>query len=74
VGGRKWLHIKALANMIGVLFMRAYERGEGVYLAMCSRGFDGQIRTFDQPRLVKRDVYFGLSVIMLLAFIRAFGG
>lgn len=31
--------------MIGSLFVRSYERAERAYLAMCSRGFDGQIRT-----------------------------
>lgn len=38
----KWFHTKVLANMIGVLFIRSYERAESVYLAMCSRGYDGK--------------------------------
>jgi len=42
-----WRNIKTLANMIGVLFIRSYERSENVYLAMCARGFDGKIRTID---------------------------
>ena len=29
------------ASMLGTLFLRAYERGEAVYLAMRSRGFNG---------------------------------
>ncbi|WP_395307105.1 cobalt ECF transporter T component CbiQ [Mycobacterium sp. AMU20-3851] len=33
----------ALARGIGVLFLRSYERGERVYLAMLSRGFDGRV-------------------------------
>ncbi len=33
----------ALARSIGVLFLRSYERGERVYLAMLSRGFDGRV-------------------------------
>ena len=40
--------IKTLSNIIGVLFVRSYERAERVYLAMCSRGFDGEIRTLDE--------------------------
>ena len=39
-----WLDLKVLANMIGVLFIRSYERAESVYLAMCSRGFTGNIK------------------------------
>lgn len=31
----------AIASGIGVLFVRSYERGERVYVAMLSRGFDG---------------------------------
>ncbi len=34
---------KALASSVGVLFVRSYERGERVYLAMVSRGYDGAI-------------------------------
>lgn len=45
IGDNKWLKVKTLAGMVGVLFIRAYERGERVYCAMCSRGFDGRIRT-----------------------------
>lgn len=74
VGGRRWFHIRALADMIGVLFLRAYERGERVYLAMCSRGFDGQIRTLDQLSLVKKDIYWGSSIVMVLIIISIVGG
>jgi cobalt/nickel transport system permease protein len=40
--------IKTLSNIAGVLFVRSYERAERVYLAMCSRGFDGEIRTLEE--------------------------
>ncbi len=33
----------AVAKGVGVLFLRSYERGERVYLAMASRGFDGHV-------------------------------
>jgi cobalt/nickel transport system permease protein len=33
----------ATAKSVGSLFLRAYERGERVYLAMMSRGFDGTV-------------------------------
>jgi cobalt/nickel transport system permease protein len=34
---------RALAAVAGTLFIRSYERGERVYLAMLSRGFDGRM-------------------------------
>lgn len=33
----------AVARSVGALFLRSYERGERVYLAMLSRGFDGRV-------------------------------
>jgi cobalt/nickel transport system permease protein len=33
----------AIAKGVGALFLRSYERGERVYLAMTSRGFDGKV-------------------------------
>jgi cobalt/nickel transport system permease protein len=37
---RQW---PVLAKSIGVLFIRSYERGERVHLAMLSRGYDGTV-------------------------------
>jgi cobalt/nickel transport system permease protein len=37
---RSW---RVLATSAGALFIRAYERGERVHLAMLSRGFDGRV-------------------------------
>lgn len=73
VGGSKPFHAKTLANLLGVLFIRAYERGEQVYLAMCSRGFSGEIRTLDDFRLRKSDLYFLLIIIAALTGISAIG-
>jgi cobalt/nickel transport system permease protein len=36
-----------LTGLIGVLFIRAFERGERVHGAMIARGWDGTIRTLD---------------------------
>ncbi len=35
--------VGAIAKGVGALFLRSYERGERVYLAMTSRGFDGKV-------------------------------
>ena len=37
-------HWPALARTLGALFVRSYERGERVHLAMLSRGYDGSTR------------------------------
>jgi cobalt/nickel transport system permease protein len=37
-------HWPALARTLGALFIRSYERGERVHLAMLSRGYDGARR------------------------------
>ena len=37
-------HWPALARTLGALFVRSYERGERVHLAMLSRGYDGTMR------------------------------
>ena len=36
-------HWPALARTLGALFVRSYERGERVHLAMLSRGYDGSM-------------------------------
>jgi cobalt/nickel transport system permease protein len=36
-------HWPAMARSLGALFVRSYERGERVHLAMLSRGYDGQL-------------------------------
>jgi cobalt/nickel transport system permease protein len=48
----RWLwQAKALAMSSGALFVRSFERGERVYLAMLSRGFTGAMpRTDDDSR------------------------
>ncbi len=74
VGGSRWFHIKVLANMIGVLFIRAYERAEHVYLAMCSRGFNGHINTINNFQIKTSDFSFLLIIICILSGIRILGG
>ena len=36
-------HARAVATSAGALFVRSYERGERVYLAMASRGYAGSM-------------------------------
>ena len=58
-GIRDW---RILASVVATLFMRSYERGERVHLAMLSRGFTGVLpRTADATR----PTYQYLQVISL---------
>lgn len=43
-------HWPVLARSLGALFIRSYERGERVHLAMLARGYDGTLPTFE-PRV-----------------------
>lgn len=72
-GRKRWLNFKILANMIGVLFIRAYERGERVYYAMRSRGFEGSIKTMTNMSLAKSDIYFLFIIVIILILIRVLG-
>lgn len=47
----RWIwQVRALASSAGTLFVRSYERGERVYLAMTSRGFTGNLPRTDDTR------------------------
>lgn len=48
-GGRAG-HLAAVAAGAGTLFVRSYERGERVHLAMLSRGYDGRMPPLDVLR------------------------
>jgi cobalt/nickel transport system permease protein len=53
---RRVLLWRGMGGIIGVLFIRAFERGERVYQAMCARGFRGTIRTLEVRRLRATDI------------------
>lgn len=52
-GPRQW---PALARTAGSLFLRSYERGERVYLAMLSRGYTGSMPTLADVRATRGQV------------------
>ncbi len=66
IGGSLLRRLKTFGNMIGALFIRSYERGERIYAAMVSRGFDGQVRILNPLRLKGADVFFGVVFGVLL--------
>ncbi|OGW75692.1 MAG: cobalt ECF transporter T component CbiQ [Omnitrophica bacterium RBG_13_46_9] len=70
VGGGRLSHTKTLANVLGVLFVRSYERAESVYIAMRSRGFNGTINTLYDFRLRVADIAFVVIVLGFVAIAR----
>ncbi len=53
---------RAVATSAGALFIRSYERGERVYVAMLSRGYDGAMPAIGGTRASRRDWLVALAV------------
>lgn len=71
--GKKGLRqVKTLGNIIGSLFVRSYERGERVYVAMLARGFDGKIRRLRPMTFKRADAYSSLLWCLLLIVVGIF--
>jgi len=67
---KRFFELKVLSNLIGNLSIRSYDRGERVYLAMCSRGFSGRVKTLNELSLKQGDIIFGFGIVSLLVIIR----
>ncbi len=55
-----------LGNLIGMLFIRTYERGERIYLAMESRGFTGNIYTLQALQWKNSDSFAALLFMIVM--------
>lgn len=61
----RWLwEAGVIGRMVGALFLRSFERGERVYLAMISRGFDGSMPASVDP--LRRSDYLFLTAAAAL--------
>jgi cobalt/nickel transport system permease protein len=58
-------HWKVLATAAAALFIRSYERGERVHLAMLSRGFDGVLPSLNNQSVTARQWITALSIPFL---------
>jgi cobalt/nickel transport system permease protein len=63
----------ALAAASGVLFIRSYERGERVYLAMLSRGYDGEMPDLDRATPAGRQWLVAAVLVAAAAVITTLG-
>ena len=69
--GGKWLwHSKVIGQMIGTLFLRSYQRGERVYIAMVSRGFDGRAVSLGKTQFRPADYLVIAGAVSLLVILR----
>ncbi len=68
----RWLwHAPVIGRMIGALFLRGYERGERVYLAMASRGFNGGMPALETaPTLARADRVFLAGTLAVFLALR----
>jgi len=58
-------NIKYFSQMIGVLFLKTFEKSELIYYCMLARGYSGEIFTIDNLELKKLD-FISLSVFILI--------
>jgi cobalt/nickel transport system permease protein len=70
-GGRWLWHSKVIGHMIGWLFLRSFHRGERVYLAMLSRGYNGTMPETAGGRFGWGELLF-LSLSPILIFLRIY--
>jgi cobalt/nickel transport system permease protein len=62
-------HVRVLAHSAGALFIRSYERGERVHLAMLSRGYNGSIPSLGEAPALRRDWAVAATLPVLAACI-----
>ena len=69
--GGKWIwHAKTIGHMIGTLFLRSYERGERIYIAMVSRGYEGEFNRTKSAKFSIGDYAFVASITMVILSAR----
>ena len=67
----RWMwQSKAVASSAGALFVRSFERGERVYLAMASRGYDGSLPALEQ-HAASRGQWVAAMIVPFIASLTA---
>lgn len=66
-GPKQW---RVVARTSGALFIRSYERGERVHLAMLSRGYVGELPLMSTAHVTRRDILLAV-LLPTLAFTSA---
>lgn len=63
---------KVAGNMVGSLFLRSLNRSERVYVAMLSRGYNGEMRSLERFTLTQRDIVVAAATVSVAALIQAY--
>jgi cobalt/nickel transport system permease protein len=64
---RHALQVAALGRVVTALFLRAYERGERVHLAMLARGFEQRMPRLHTLRFGRADAVFACALAPVIA-------
>ena len=68
-GSRYKEQFRVIGFMIGVLFIRTFERAERIYSAMIIRGFSGEVLSVKRFRFSSMDILFMVGIIVSLVCI-----
>ena len=68
-GSRYIEQFKIIGYIIGILFIRTFERAEKIYSAMVTRGFNGEVPCIKCFKFSYFDILFLSSIIIFLMFI-----
>jgi cobalt/nickel transport system permease protein len=72
-GGSLAWRARVTGGMAGSLFLRAFERSDRIYVAMLSRGYDGEVRTLPLPALTPGGWLSMAAGLCLLGLLLVFG-
>lgn len=60
---------RTMGNMLGMVFLRAFDRSGRIYEAMLLRGFSGSFKNINSFRTAKKDVFFMFAIFLSSAGI-----
>lgn len=72
-GGSMLWRARVTGGMAGNLFLRAFERSDRIYVAMLSRGYDGEVRLLPLPPMTGATLGPLLAGLVLLGLLLSFG-
>jgi cobalt/nickel transport system permease protein len=72
-GGKVTWRAAVTGGMVGNLFLRSFDRSDRIYMAMLSRGYDGDVRSLPQAKISPTGWLVLLGGLTLLACLLALG-
>jgi len=68
--GARGLGLRVYGSLVGHLLLRTLDRAQRIHLAMCCRGFSGEIHSLQKLRIGRREVAFALGWTAAFAVFR----